>query len=74
MMNEDGRPTRVGLTPSNIAAPDSDPQLAYEILLAHTERVLSSPPHSRESMPQFREDWALLQKVRARLPVTVAQR
>ena len=73
-LDEDGRPTRVGLTPSNIAAPDSDPQLAYELLLAHTERVLSSPPHSRESMPQFREDWALLQKVRARLPVTVAQR
>jgi hypothetical protein len=73
-LDGNGRATRVGLSPSNIAAPSSDPQLAYQVLLAHTERVFSSPAHSRESMPQFQEEWALLQKARARLPRVVAQR
>lgn len=69
-----GRDTRVGLSASNINAPGSDPQLAYEILLAHIAGVFSSPAHSREPMSQFKEDWQLLQKARSRVPVSLAQR
>jgi hypothetical protein len=59
---------RVGLSPSNINAPDSDPRLAYEILLAHVDAVLKSPAHSRESMPLFRETCALLREAHTRFP------
>lgn len=69
-----GRDTRVGLSASNINAPGSDPQLAYEILLAHIAGVFSSPAHSREPMSQFKVDWQLLQKARSRVPVSLAQR
>jgi hypothetical protein len=61
---------RVGLSPSNINAPNSDPGMAYEILLAHVDQVLKSPSHSRESMQLFEETWALLQEARKRFPAT----
>ena len=68
------RDTRVGLTAANINAPGSDPRLAYEILLAHVEGEFSSPAHRREPMSQFKEDWALLQTARSRVPISFAQR
>ena len=66
--------TRLGLSRSNVTAAGSDPQLAYEVLLARAEREFSSPSRSRESMPEFKQDWALLRKARARLPMLIAQR
>ena len=59
--------TKVGLSRSNIFARDSDPRLAFEILLARVDAVLKSPKHSRETMMEFKEDWALLEYARMRI-------
>ena len=60
---EDGEPLRVGLSASNALAIDSNPQLAYIFFLARTQGVLKSPKHSRETMLEFDQDWAMLQHV-----------
>jgi hypothetical protein len=67
-----GRTYKVGLSESNILAPGSDPQVAYELVLARIDSVLKSPAHRRETMIEFREDWALLQHARARRKVPAA--
>jgi hypothetical protein len=56
----------VGLSASNILSRNSDPRLAYEILLDRTDRELRSPMHSRETMIEFKEDWELLQAAAAK--------
>lgn len=61
-ISEGGRKFKVGLSESNILAHGSDPLWAYELLLARTNRILKSPKHSRESMVEFRLDWAMLQR------------
>ena len=71
-VQEDGRFVRVGLTPSNILAPDSDRTLAYQVLLANINEVLKSPPHRRETLAEFKETWQLLQSVRTQTPVDLA--
>ncbi len=53
-------PERVGLSASNIFDSDSDAQIAYQIVLARMEAELSSPKHSRETMLEFKLDWAML--------------
>jgi hypothetical protein len=53
-------PERVGLSASNIFDSDSDAQFAYQIVLARMEEELSSPKHSRETMFEFKLDWAML--------------
>ena len=55
--------SRVGLSASNIFVPGSDPEVAYELVLARIGRVLKSPKHSRETMVEFKNDWNLLQSV-----------
>jgi len=60
LSNREGNP-RVGLSASNIYDPGSDSQIAYELVLARTGRVLSSPKHSRETMVEFKQDWDLLE-------------
>jgi hypothetical protein len=67
------RITKVGLSPDSVAAPGSNPELAYQILLAHADQVLKSPAHSRETVPQFRETWDLLQQVRGQMSSAMAQ-
>ncbi len=64
--------SHVGLSASNILSPDSDPILAYEILLERTDRVLKSPKHSRETMLEFKEDWAILKAAQSRVAASVA--
>jgi hypothetical protein len=59
--------SKVGLSRSDIFAPGSDPHLAFELLLARVDAVLKSPKHSRETMMEFKEDWALLEYARMRL-------
>ena len=59
--------SKVGLSRNNIFAPGSDPHLAFELLLARVDAVLKSPKHSRETMMEFKEDWALLQYARMRI-------
>jgi hypothetical protein len=67
-----GETFRVGLSADNILAHGSDSQLAYELLLARSNRVLKSPKHSRETMSEFKQDWALLQSSRTRSALSVA--
>jgi hypothetical protein len=61
---------RAGVSASNIDASGSDPLLAYRIMLARVDRILKSPRKNREMMPQFRADWALLERTRVRLDWT----
>jgi len=61
---ENGTTTRIGLSPSNFLASGSDQQLSYALALARTLYVLKSPKHSRETMVEFKTDWALLQTAR----------
>jgi hypothetical protein len=59
-LNDPRLPGRVGLSASNIFDSDSDAQIAYQIVLARMETELNSPKHSRETMLEFRQDWAML--------------
>ena len=56
---------RVGLSASNIFAADSDAQVGYQILLARVEAELNSPKHSRETMIEFKRDWAMTAELHA---------
>lgn len=58
---------KLGLSASNVNAPESDPRLAYLVLLARVDRVLRSSSKNREMMPQFKADWQLLERARAEL-------
>ena len=59
--------SKVGLSRNNIFASGSDPHLAFELLLARVDAILKSPKHSRETMIEFKEDWALLEYARMRI-------
>jgi hypothetical protein len=65
-VSENGETFKVGLSADNILAQGSDSQLAHALLLARSNRVLKSPKHSRETMSEFKQDWALLQSSRTR--------
>jgi len=61
-LSENGEPVSVGVSASNVLAQESDPQLSYALLLARTSVFLKSPKHRRETMLEFRQDWANLQR------------
>ncbi len=61
-VSENGEFTSVGVSASNVVAPDSNPQLSYELLLARTSTFLKSPKHRRETMLEFHQDWSNLQR------------
>ena len=61
-----GQAFQVGLSASNIVARDSDTQSAYALLLWRADGVLKSSKHRRETMPEFEDDWYLLQQARLR--------
>ena len=65
---------RVGLSASNIFAADSDAQIAYQIILARVEAELDSPKHSRETMLEFKQDWALTAELHAEGRALLARR
>jgi len=62
----DGKSARIGLSASNVLARSSDPALSYEFLLARTGHILESPARGRETMVEFKQDWANLQHASAR--------
>ncbi len=72
-VSEGDRKFKVGLSASNILAPSSDSVGAYELLLARTHETLKSPKHSRESMCEFRMDWAILRRASVRSGLSVAR-
>jgi hypothetical protein len=63
-ISEGGKPSRLGLSASNLFAAGTDSQWAYALTLARAHHYLNSPKHSREIMPDFKNDWALLQAAR----------
>jgi hypothetical protein len=66
---------RVGLSASNILSSGSEPKLADKLVLACVGHILKSPKHSRETMLEFKKDWALLESSRAKnsvLPSTAS--
>ncbi|MGB8438159.1 MAG: hypothetical protein WA867_16000 [Candidatus Acidiferrales bacterium] len=65
---------RVGLSASNIFATDSDAQIAYQILLARVEAELNSPKHSRETMIEFKRDWAMTVELHAAGSASLARK
>jgi hypothetical protein len=71
--SENGQSAKVGLSAGNVLAQDSDPRLAHELLLTRIDRVLKSPKHSRETMFEFVQDWATLQKASEKHAVTLAR-
>ncbi len=62
-----GTPVRVGISESNVLSAGSDPQFAYQLMLARLDRELASPKHSREDLIEFRRDQYLLSAARAPL-------
>ncbi len=58
---------RVGVAASNINAPDSDPELAYRIMLARVDEMLRRSSKNRELLPYFERDWQLMLESRQRL-------
>lgn len=63
---DNGHSFQVGLSENNILGRDSDTQSAYTLLLWRAQGVLKSPKHRRETMPEFEDDWELLQRARLR--------
>ena len=68
-----GQAFEVGLSANNILARDSDTQWAYSLLLWRAEGVLKSPKHRRETMPEFEDDWELLQQARLRNAIVASK-
>jgi hypothetical protein len=63
-ISEGGKPEKLGLSRSNIFASGTDSQWTYALTLARANHYLKSPKHSREIMPDFKNDWALLEAAR----------
>jgi len=73
MVIPDGDSTyRVGLSASNILAPGSDSEVAYQMILVRSEYFVKSHKHERETMTEFKQDWALLQSARVRSSLEIA--
>jgi hypothetical protein len=66
-LTENGEPLRIGVSASNALAQDSNLELACKLLLARTATLLKSARHRRETMPQFQQDWANLQRALAEM-------
>jgi len=69
---EAGGSVRVGLAASNLLAPGSDPRLAYRLMLARMDRILRGPKRGRDTLLEFRQQWALLEAARRRCAVSLA--
>lgn len=76
-VDADGRPwlaieiagtmRRVGISNRNLMAAESDPELAFQLMLGRVGYVLHAKNHLRETMEEFRKDWSLLEETRNRL-------
>jgi hypothetical protein len=69
---EDDTISRVGLSASNLLLGPSDAQLADQFVLARIDHILKSPKHGRETMLEFKKDWALLDQTRENRAVSIA--
>ena len=67
-----GKDYQLGLTRNNILSQESDPTLAYKLMLAKINYELKAREKNRESMDDFEADWALLTELAARVPHQLA--
>jgi hypothetical protein len=68
-IQDHGEMHKVGLNADTILAPGSDSHLALVFLLARINQTLKSPPHGRETMPEFTENWSLLHQAEERVHI-----
>ncbi len=73
MIEIDGSMRRVGISNRNLMAAESDPELAFQLMLGRVGYVLHTKNHLRETMEEFRKDWSLLEEARSRLLVNQEQ-
>jgi hypothetical protein len=66
-MEIDGSTRHVGISNRNLMEAESDPELAFQLMLGRVGYVLHAKNHLRETMEEFRKDWALLEQTRNRL-------
>lgn len=71
-VNEGGTTVKVGLSAKNLFAPGSDRTLAYKIMLANINYSLKASDRVRETVDDFTQDWALLQKAQSHSQTLVA--
>jgi hypothetical protein len=71
-LDEGGKASKIGVSASNLLAADADSQWAYILTLARADHYLKSPKHSREIMPDFKQDWSLLESARANTTLVTA--
>ena len=69
---ENGEPLRVGVSANNVLGRGSNVHVAYKLLLARTQSELKSPKHSRETIQDFKVDWAKLERASAEMQNTMA--
>lgn len=71
-LTENNEPLKLGVSADNVLAVGCYPQWAYKLFLARTGRMLMSPKHGRETMLEFKRDWAAFERVSAEMDTTSA--
>jgi len=66
-VNDRGVIRTLGVTWANISESDSDPVLAYKLMLAKVNYILSAPARNRVSVAELAKDLALLQSLNAKV-------
>ncbi len=66
-MEIDGATRQVGISNRNLMSAESDPELAFQLMLGRVGYALHAKNHFRETMEEFRKDWSLLEETRNRL-------
>lgn len=65
-VNNHGKRIFLGLTRRNILSPNSDIQLAFQLMLAKVKYELNAPEKNRETMEVFKANWQLLTELSKR--------
>jgi hypothetical protein len=68
---EDRQVQELGISPATLLSARSEPELAYKMQLARVSFFLHSTGKEREPLPEFAQDWQLMEKARN---VVVGQR
>jgi hypothetical protein len=58
---------RLGVGSENILSRESDPELAFQLMLGRIAYTLQAKNHMQETMEEFRQDWSLLELAQLRL-------
>jgi hypothetical protein len=67
MIKVNGVERSVGIGSENVMSADSDPELAFQLMLGRVGYVLRAKNHRRETMEELQQDWVLLEQTRDRL-------